>query len=330
MILVTGATGLIGQAIVLRLLSEGLSVRAAVRSLAVAEKNFAEQLPIGPNLLDIKECDVSTLTEESAKRLFEDCEAVVHCAALVHKASAPDLLYDQINIAGTGTLAQGAKQAGVEQFIFISSSSVYGNRETVGIEEESELIADTAYARSKIASEEMLKSMQVAKSTVIVRPSMVFGAGDRGNMLSLIRQILSGKYFLIGKGNAQKSLMYSEDFATAVLHILRKKNAGISTYNLANPEPVSIKTLSESILKAAGLKRPLLAVPEIFTRTLCSAVNPLLKERSPLSPDRLSKLLRTNTISTEKFQRDYDFVPQFALQDALQKEISWARYSQLI
>lgn len=331
MILVTGATGMIGRALVNCLLKEGLTVRAHGRSKEELERLFPiESAPGVKVILEHAVCDFAKMTEDDAKILTNGCSVVVHNAGLVHQANAEASLYFALNLYPTEKLCDAASEAGIKQFIFMSSSSVYGNRATEMIEESSALQGDTLYAASKISCENYLRSSMPAPSTVLIRPSLVFGEGDRGNMLSLIRQVLSGKYFLIGEGSASKSLIYAADLADAILALIKSPRDSLAVYNIANPDPVSVKQLSQAILDAGGSTSLLRSVPAPLISIAAGMANLILGSRSPLSADRLAKLTRNNSVSVASFQKDYGFKNQFDLSKALQIEIDWARREKLI
>jgi len=334
MILVTGATGMIGRTLVTRLMAEGYKVRAHARSTMELENLFPSKISKIPPVThqnspeqELERCvaDISTMTEDDALSMCRGCSVIVHTAGLVHQPGANDELYASTNVRATQLLAEAASACGVEQFIFLSSTSVYGNRATNMSVETDELRRDTPYGTSKIESEEMLRANPPAPSTVILRPSLVFGQGDRGNMLSLIRQVSSGKYFLVGSGSAQKSLIYARDLANAIILLIKSRKQQFELFNIANPEPVTVKQLSEAILAAAGKEPKLLSLPPWFISFVALIANMLLGRRSPLSPDRLAKLTRDNSVSVKAFVDAYGFKPEFELQSALANEIEWMK-----
>ncbi|MBX9721985.1 MAG: SDR family oxidoreductase, partial [Candidatus Obscuribacterales bacterium] len=274
--------------------------------------------------------DLSKLTEEKAIELCKGCTAIVHSAGMVHKTNIEKTEYETLNVQATKLLYDAAAKCGVDKFVYLSSSSVYGNRSTQMLEESAELHGDTSYAESKIAAEEYLKANKQIKSTTILRPSLVFGERDRGNMLPLIRQVISGKYFIVGEGSARKSLIYAKDLARAVEMILKNSTDEFEIYNMANPEPVSVKQLSESILSVAGKNSGLISLPTLLVSSAAEIANIVLGKKSPLSADRLAKLTRENTVSVAKFQSKFNFKPDYNLANALAKEITWARKAGLL
>jgi len=338
---------MIGRALVRLLYARGHSVRAHGRKREVLEALFSELhtgTPLAsvtagggaagggsPPRLEIVESDFSVLNEIDAELLCKDCSAILHTAALVHRAEADAKEYDSLNVRATELLARAARKSGLSKFIFFSSSSVYGNRATRMVAEASDLHPDTPYAASKIASEKYLQENPAAASTIIVRPSLVFGPGDRGNMLSLIRQVLSGKYFLIGDGAAEKSLIYADDLAEIIALLLEKDLPGFHVFNAAYENPVSVRELSEAILMADGRSSALFCVPENIVSAAAQLANALFGKRSPLSPERLDKLTRDNSISLTKLKSiSVDLKPKMGLMESLREELNWARRESII
>lgn len=346
MILLTGASGMIGRALLRRFFKMGFSVRAQGRNRQALERllsNMPGQMPLvaataggGASekstapLLDLVESDFATLSQSEAEALCRGCSVVVHVAGLVHNAKAEAKDYELLNVRATELLADAARCSRVSKFVFFSSSSVYGNRATKMIAETAELHADTPYAASKIRSEELLRANPPAASTVVVRPALVFGEGDRGNMLPLMRQVLSGKYFLIGTGEAEKSLIFADDLAAIVAGLVETELSGFHIFNAAYENPVTVKELSEAILQAAGRRGQLLSVPESLVNMAAQAANSILGQRSPLSPDRLAKLTRDNSISLLELKKIMTLSPQLSLKDSLAVELAWARRESLI
>lgn len=324
MILVTGATGMIGRAIALKLLSQGLAVKVHGRSRPALEIIYPLN-SYDPSLIEYAVADFASLDEYEAAQLCKGCSKVIHCAGLVHLSESDESLYEKYNVEASRLLAEASKAARVEQFIFFSSSSVYGNRETSMIAETDATDPDTPYAKSKKITEEYLQNSPPAPSTIVLRPSLAFGRGDRGNMLPLIRQIISGKYFLIGDGNAEKSMIFSDDLAEALYMVTSNPPGGFSIFNIANPRPTSMKELSEAVLQAANKSVKLISIPAWLIQLCAAMANAALGKRSPLSADRLAKLTRNNSISVEKFRKQFSFEQVTKLSDALKAEIEWAK-----
>jgi nucleoside-diphosphate-sugar epimerase len=202
-ILVTGATGFVGRALVRRLLADGGCVRAAVRPTSDALPEQVESLAVD---------DIGPATDWRAA--LAGVGAVVHLAARAHVLHDPSpdshALYSAVNTRGALRLAEAAAAAGVRRFVFLSSARVHGERSTgAPFTESSLLFADDPYGRSKAAAEGGLASLarESALEPVILRPPLVYGPGARGNFARLVARSPRVPR-PIGAGN-RRSLLYA-------------------------------------------------------------------------------------------------------------------------
>lgn len=219
MILVTGATGMIGSALVARLVRQGKPVRLAVRNSTLARTALSKTTDLTG--VDLQECDFLS-SERDLTSLVSGCDIVVHLAGLVHQPDKPAEMFEELNLRTTGRLAHTAKSCGVDTFLFTSTMAVYGPPPFENISEEAKPNPDTDYGRTKLAAEKSLAEIRPARSVIVLRPSLVYGPGDRGNMLPLIRQILKRRYFHIGEASARKSVIYAADLAQVIESALEK------------------------------------------------------------------------------------------------------------
>lgn len=186
MILVTGATGFVGKALVEKLLGNGESVRVLVRSMGHhhfinCDEKFIAGLDVPPDI-------------------FHGVKTVIHLAARAHvmseNSNEEENLYWGPNVDLTCALAMQAAKAGVERFVFLSTAKVFGEGLAAnGAYSEYSIPSPVGqYSESKLAAEESLTT--IAKSTnmelVIIRPPLVYGPGVRANFLTLMRVVSSG------------------------------------------------------------------------------------------------------------------------------------------
>jgi nucleoside-diphosphate-sugar epimerase len=322
MIVITGASGLIGRALAARALQEGKDVRLQGRSVEKVA-NALYTLKVHTDL-EVVELDLNTADQTKYDRLMNGCSTVIHCAGLVHKSDAPAAQYDALNYRATQLVAAAAKRAKADCFVFLSTSAVYGGGPFVDVDESAPLHGDTPYAVSKIRCEQWLKENPPAPKTVILRPSLVFGEGDRGNLLSLIKQINKGMYFHIGGNNAKKSLIYAGDVALAIDRCISQLGAGYHVFNLANPRTIDVNELSNTIAVCLG-KAPPPTVPEAIVRAGAMLGGAILGDKSPLTVEKMGKLMTTTTCSIKQLVSTTGFVPAFPLDEAIGAEIQWAR-----
>jgi len=329
LILVTGANGLIGRALLQELLSRNsYEIRAQVRSGVKARADIGDAIDFSK--IELREGDFTRLNERDWGRLTEGCKTIVHCAGLVHQPERPYQEYEVMNVRATQNLAEAAAQNGCQTFIFLSTSAVYGPGPFELIDENAPPNAKTPYAVSKLTSENWLQRHKGLAKIVILRPSLVFGEGDKGNLLSLIKEVKSNRYRHLGNGSTGKSIIYSKDLANAIALCLDKLPGGTHLLNVANPDPVSMKGLTEEIARALNLAIKIQSVPESLAKIGLKAVNALLPGRVPVTEEQLEKLTTTTTCSINRLVQATGFRPDSSLEAALRAEIAWATRASLI
>jgi nucleoside-diphosphate-sugar epimerase len=327
-LLITGASGLIGRALVLELLSRNnFAIKAHVRNRLQAREQIGASVDL--TKVQMEEGDFTRLGEREMAELTRGCQAVVHAAGLVHRPDASYQEYEVVNVRATQQLAEAAARNGAKVFIFLSSSAVYGPGPFNQVPETAPLNAKTPYAVSKVTSERFLQSFKGIPKIVLLRPSLVFGEGDRGNLLSMIREIKNNRFRLVGDGSSGKSLIYSKDLAQAIALCLDKLPEGTHVFNVANPEPVSVKVLADEIAKCLDPDAKIGSVPGPLARFGLKAAEMLMPGKLP-STEQLDKLTTTTTCSISKLVAATGFRPRSSLQTALRAEIAWATAAKLI
>lgn len=329
-ILVTGGNGLIGRAVIQTLLARNLyDLKVQVRDKTAARASVGDVIDF--TKVQLEDGDFTRMGDREMTYMTRGCNAVIHTAGLVHKADAPYQEYEVVNVRATQALAEAAARNNVDTFIFLSSAAVYGTGPFEKVDEKTALVGKTPYAVSKMASEHWLGTQQqLIPRIIILRPSLVYGEGDRGNVLNLIKNVKANKYKHVGNGEAGKSIIYSHDLALAINLCMEKVPPGYHVFNLANPNPVSVKDLTEDIAESLGMSRKIASVPTGFMKFGVKAAEMFMKDAAPINSDQLAKLTTSTTMSIEKLVRETGFQPRVPQMDALKREIKWANQNNLI
>lgn len=253
-VLVTGANGFVGRALLPRLEEVGWSVRPATR---------AETGAIGP--------------ETDWRPLLADIDAVVHLAARVHvmrdRAADPERAFDEVNHLATVRLAAQAAGSGVRRFVFLSSIKVHGDASDHPLAASDPPAPTDAYGRSKLAAEHALADIGAdrdsAMSIVVLRPPLVYGPGVKGNFLAMMRAIDRGLPLPLGSLSNTRSLIYVGNLADAIRAAL---DGPPGTYLPSDREDVSTPTLIRRTAAALGRPARLFPVSPVLLRGLAAAV----------------------------------------------------------
>lgn len=158
--------------------------------------------------------------------------------------------------SGHKNVIHAAEKNNISKIIFTSSFAVYG-LDAKTPDENSAPAPFNDYGKSKLEAEDALKdwaAQDPARSLTIVRPVVVFGEGNRGNVYTLIRQISAGKFVMIGQGENRKSMAYVENVAAFLKFCLHEK-PGVQIYNYADKPDYRTKELTDVVYAALGKRR---------------------------------------------------------------------------
>ncbi|MGJ1317792.1 NAD-dependent epimerase/dehydratase family protein [Sphingobacterium spiritivorum] len=181
--------------------------------------------------------DITVLTNILDKELLcnrlSGSDIVILLAAEHRDDVTPTSLYYDVNVQGMKNTLQAMKTNGIKRIIFTSSVAIYGLNKANPDESFS---ADpfNHYGKSKWQAEQVLQEWYKSHSDWninIVRPTVIFGEGNRGNVYNLLYQIASGKFMMIGKGNNQKSMSYIGNIIAFIKFLIEQKREGYNVYN---------------------------------------------------------------------------------------------------
>jgi nucleoside-diphosphate-sugar epimerase len=254
-ILVTGATGFVGRALVARLLAERRAVRAAVRRPAgLPDEALIDH--IGP--------------DTDWRAAFDGIDAVVHLAGRAHVLrKEPDALaaFRRVNAAGTARLGAQAQAAGVRRFVLVSSVKAAcessGDRLLV---ESDPPHPTTPYGISKLEGERALLAAAGGMETVTLRPPLVYGPGVRANFLALLKLIDRGVPLPLASVRNRRSLIALDNLADAILTAVAAPEAAGGTFYVTDGPPISTPDLIRALAIALGKDAVLLPCPPALLR----------------------------------------------------------------
>lgn len=252
-VLVTGATGFIGSHLVAELARLGMDVRPSARRELGSHTDWAGELG--------------------------GVDAIVHLAAIAHaRARQLERLRDyprlrEVNALGSMRLAQCAAQSGVRRIVFLSTIGVHGE-ETDGkaLNEASPLQPQSLYAASKLDAERLLA--QVSKATglavTVLRPTLVYGPGNPGNMWRLLRLIDRGCPLPLALIANRRNLTYVGNLVSAIIAVLRH-GALSDAFIVCDTEAVATPELVRCLADGLGRRARLFPVPTKLARA-CARV----------------------------------------------------------
>jgi UDP-glucose 4-epimerase len=259
-ILVTGASGFIGRALVTELADSGHSVRAAMRQPA----------DVFPRSVEV--VAVSDLTRPVEWRaLLKGIETVVHLAGIAHAGQdiAEDA-YDRVNRLATAELANAARAIGVRHLVFMSSIRAQSGPSSAETLRETDPPRPTdAYGRSKLAAEDAVRQADVPFT--ILRPVLIYGPGVKGNLARLIRLAQTAWPLPLGLCRNRRSLLARQNLLAAIHLLLQSPAAMGETYVVADPMALTLAEIVAALRAGAGRPPGLLPIPPALVALACRA-----------------------------------------------------------
>jgi uncharacterized protein YbjT (DUF2867 family) len=268
LVLITGATGQVGSALVRRLVTSGRPVRCLVRDpRRLGSQRVRVQIALG-DLTD----------PPSFRNALRGVKTVVHLAA--SGRDQPRGSIEELNGVATWRLVQAAERAGVEHFVFFSALSASPHDRT-------------RFLRAKALAERAVGESELRHT--VFAPSLVFTPGDR-HLLLLERLALLPVVPLPGRGRALFQPIWADDVADCVVAALDRNGEAAARYELAGPDTLTHTAVAELALRAAGRSRPLVPLPEPLTRAGLRMLETMMKSKAPATWDE-AELLQVSMTS---------------------------------
>jgi len=338
LVAVTGATGFVGHAVVFELVSSGLNVRAAVRTV-----DSSSPLPVS-DITYLALEDVDSHTNWSATLTGVDC--VIHCAArahVMHETDADALAaYRAVNTQGTRRLAEHAVAAGVRRLVFLSSVKVngettdglprpFGARNDGGGSPPAAgpgLAASASFARDHVAPEDAYGvskweaeqalweiSAKTGLEVVVVRPPLVYGSGAKGNFARLLKLVRSGVPLPLGSVQNKRSLIGLDNLVDLLIRCIDHPAVAGQTFLVSDGEDLSTPDLLRHMAAAMGRSARLFSVPVSLLRLAGSA----LGKRAEI--DRLVGSLQ---IDSSQIRQVLGWAPPVSVEEGIRRMVKGA------
>ena len=305
-----GGSGFVGQHVAHRLFARGISFTNLDRVAPTAPGPAADHW----QMADLS--DLATLRDGIA-----DSTDVMLLAAEWRDDVSPVSRYFAVNVDGTRNVLSAMQTHGIHRVIFTSSVSVYGPT-SLPVDEAHPPSPINPYGQSKLEAEAVLRQWAAANQgsmLTIVRPTVIFGPGNRGNVWNLISQMAQGPFVMIGDGHNRKSMAYVENVADFLIHCLQMPQ-GQHLFNYADGPDYSMNELVALVDSRLGKpSRPNLRIPRSLA-LLAAHVGEVLARmfgRSPrITRERVFKFC-ANTQYAAHAAHQSGYRPRVALDRAL-------------
>lgn len=296
MILVTGGTGFVGGHLIRRLREKNFPVRALVRAPEKAG-------PLRKLGVEVVKGDVSD--RGSLDAAAAGVERVVHLVGIIQEA--PGQTFTGIHVEGTRNVVAAAKKAGVRHFFH---QSALGTRPKAASE----------YHRTKWEAEELVRESGIPYT--ILRPSLIYGPGDKFTIRLSDMLRLSPVLPVIGSGTAKVQPIYIDDVVSCIEKAVTGDAHLNEIYEIGGPEQLTYEEVTKAIAQAMGIRRPKVNVPMLFMKPMAKVLEAVLS-KPPVTTDQLI-MLQEDNICTLRDIRDAFGIEPLAFAEGLRRFLGTA------
>ena len=259
--------------------------------------------------------------------VLNNSSVIINLAAIHRDDIKPVTRYDDVNIGGAINICKCAEKFNINTIIFTSSVAIYGFApKNTGEEGAPNYFND--YGRTKYEAELIYKAWQKVdpdnRSLIIIRPTVIFGEGNRGNVFNLLNQINNKRFLMIGSGNNFKSMAYVENVAAFIKYSL-DFGTGVHIYNYIDKPDFNMNLLVKTIRKTLfnknniGIKIPLFIGMSLGY--IADLMTIIFKKKLPISSIRIKKFT-SDSMFTSSIDKS-GFIPPVTLEEGLQKTLKY-------
>jgi nucleoside-diphosphate-sugar epimerase len=328
--LVTGSTGLVGSALVERLIARGCEVRALARKTS----DLSHLKTTGAEIVFGDVTDFDTLPP-----VVKGIDIVFHCAAKVTPGWGTWKEYEETTVQGTKNMLKASAEAGVKRFLQVSSHMVYGDAcqkgDTPADENtpcEAFKTPPTFYDYSKLLAEQACWEYHRQGKIQVSMIRIVSAYGPRDRLLAdrVYKQTSFPILFWPGNANPRYSIVYVSDIAELAILAATSDRAIGQVYNVAGPEPVRLKDFAEAMIHARGEKRLRTTMPYPVAWVWCwmmETVARLLRSKKMpyLTLASLRSIHREGHIDGSKARNELGWEPKVSLDEGTKLYVQWLR-----
>ena len=309
-----GASGFVGTRLI-ELLKQNSNCQ-----LKNLDKNNSPVYPEITTIADVRD-------KEKLQILLQGQDVVVLLAAEHRDDVSPASLYYDVNVEGARNVLNAMDICNVKKIVFTSSVAVYGLNKNNPNEEHP---ADpfNHYGKSKWQAEEVLRDWYYknseGKTLSIVRPTVIFGERNRGNVYNLLKQISSRRFLKVGSCNNKKSMAYVGNVVSLLAYLIENTQR-YNVYNYIDKPDLSMNELIDVVGNSLDKKIPSIKVPYflgMFSGYCFDMIAKIIRKKLPISSVRVKKFCATTQYDATKVH-DIGFKPPYTLLEGLDKTIKF-------
>ncbi|EKS1846398.1 NAD-dependent epimerase/dehydratase family protein [Cronobacter muytjensii] len=308
-----GASGFVGTRLIERALSD-----FDITNFDKQNSHFYPDITVAGDVRD----------KASLEKQLSECSTVVLLAAEHRDDVSPTSLYYDVNVEGTRNVLEAMDKHNIKNIIFTSSVAVYGlNKKNP--DENHPVDPFNHYGKSKWQAEEVLREWfnraSESRSLTIVRPTVIFGERNRGNVYNLLKQIASGRFAMVGAGNNYKSMAYVGNIVEFITWKLKNVAPGYQVYNYVDKPDLNMNQLVAEVEKSLDKKIPSVHLPYpigMLGGYCFDILSKVTGKKYAVSAVRVKKFCATTQFDATKVHQS-GFVAPFTLSEGLDRTLQY-------
>lgn len=269
----------------------------------------------------------NVLDREALIQQLAGQDAVVLLAAEHRDDVTPKTLYYDVNVQGMRNVLEAMDANNIKRIVFTSSVAVYGLNK-VNPDENHPVDPFNEYGITKWQAEEVLQEWYKndnSKNVNILRPTVIFGERNRGNVYNLLKQISSGKFMMIGNGNNKKSMAYVGNIVSFIKFLIENKTTGYNVFNYIDKPDFTMNELVAHISVVLEKKIPTTKIPYALGMLGGFGFDILAKisgKKLSISSVRVKKFCATTQFDAGKVTKE-GFIPPYTLGQGLKNTLTY-------
>jgi nucleoside-diphosphate-sugar epimerase len=322
--LVTGATGFVGSTLLKKLIARGDTVRGLVRK--TSRVDALKQMGV-----ELAEGDITSY--DSVLEAVRGMDHVFHCAAQMGIGTAPRSRYFDVNAGGARNVVKACEQAGIGTLVYTSTQAVTFNFTAKHNADEKEpfpLRYRDVYSETKALGErEVLDAGRDGRlRACAIRPTFIWGPGDRLMLPTIAKMARQNQLFLIGGGRSEISPSHVENVCNAIMRAADKDDVSGEAFLVTDGRNITIGEFLKQMVAAAGLPPPKKSIPYPLAFALAAVVEkihefPFIKTPPSMSRHGVAIMGLDLTFSCEKARRMLGYRPAVSIDEGMERLAKW-------
>ena len=307
-----GASGFVGTR-----LMDCLKEDHQLRNIDLQSSHFFPELTVKGDVRNIS----------SISNLLPDTDMVILLAAQHRDDVTPTSLYYDTNVEGMRNVLKAMDENGVNRMVFFSSVAIYGMNKA-NPNENTPADPFNHYGKSKWQAEQVLQEWYREHkdwNIDIIRPTVIFGERNRGNVYNLLHQLSTGRFMRVGKGKNVKSMAYVGNVVAFVKYMIENITEGYNVFNYIDKPDLNMNQLTELVCTKLGKKIPSISLPYWIGMAggyFFDIISFISRKKLEISSVRVKKFCSTTQFDSTKAMNT-GFIPPYSLEDGLTRTLEF-------